>query len=765
MSRPRNIPGTDVSVTIEGFFPSSDGFSNKLQLLENQTYEYILSKPSYQIVAAGIVTPSKISRKDKLGSGLIRTGTYVGMLDLRLYRDNEYTGHMLTVEVQSSIVNYQKDYRHMLNGITDFIADLQLQLSSPVHLNLKSNIEKQQASPIQKLFFLLGLIQDEKFQQALHMIINRPNSRWSEVLVSQDTRRARHFSGSELRQLVSAKNRSPVSEHHPLYKTCPTIARKIETFCLTESPDTIENRFVKYVLAFFAAELESFERNIPQKDALKSIIEDAISTKRNLYSFLGHDFFKNVSQLTKMPGNSPLLQRKEGYREVLKKWIQYRLGSNISWEGSEDIYRGGQRDLAQLYEYWCFFQLLNILRDEFGIGKVKLDELIGQAEDGFGIKLKAGTELALSGMYHDEHSNRELNIRFSYNRTFSRKEEITQAGTWSLTMRPDYTISFWPAGLEEHKHDRGEQTAEELKLITHVHFDAKYKAESVKYFLQEMKSDTSEQPVSEDTTFKRIDLLKMHSYRDAIRRTGGAYILYPGNESKKLCGFHELLPGLGAFSLRPETLNNGTRDITLFLQDLVKLLCDRISQWEQTGYYDYDIHVRGKYKHGDSVPYSAKVDTPIVEAGKRISLQHSYDQLQNIFILKVPKDSKSRAAWDLKEQYYNLPADYRDLEIQRIADVKYLLQPCPEAEEKLILWEINKLERIIVREQLEREFNYPDKRHRHGKNGYILYRVKRCDNIHGIAPAELDQMMTVTGQKFIAIGDLLNSSKEENNGN
>lgn len=765
MGRIEHIPGTDVSLTIEGFFPSIAGFSNKLQLLENQTYEYILSKPSYQIVAYGIVAPSKIYRKDGLGSGLIRTGTYVGMLDLRLYRDNEYTGHMLTVEVQSSIVNYQKDYRHMLNGITDFIADLQLQLSSPVHLNLKSNIEKQQASPIQKLFFLLGLIQDEKFQQALHMIINRPNSRWTEVLVSQDTRRARHFSGSELRQLVSAKNRSPVSEHHPLYKTCPTIARKIESFGLTESADTIENRFVKYVLTFFAAELENFERNIPEKDALKSIIEDAISTKRNLYSFLGRDFFKNVSQLTKMPGNSPLLQRKEGYREILKKWIQYRLGSNISWEGCEDIYRGGQRDLAKLYEYWCFFQLLNILRDEFGVGKVKLDELIGQAEDGFGIKLKAGTELSLSGIYQDADSSRNLNIRFSYNRTFARKEEITRAGTWSLTMRPDYTISFWPTGLEEHDNDRGEQTAEELKLITHVHFDAKYKAESVKHFLEEMKSDTSNQASSEDTTFKRIDLLKMHSYRDAIRRTGGAYVLYPGSESKKLCGFHELLPGLGAFSLRPENLNSGTRDITLFLRDLVKLLCDRISQWEQTGYYDYDIHVRSKYKHGDSVPYSIKVDKPVVEAGKRISLQHSYDQLQNIFILKVSKDSKSRAAWDFKEQYYNLPANYPDLEIQHIAEVKYLLQPCPEVEGKVLLWEIKKLERIIGREQLEKDFNYPEAHRGHGKDGYILYCIERCNNIHGITPAELDSMMTATGQKFITVGELLSTSKGENNGN
>jgi predicted component of viral defense system (DUF524 family) len=31
--------------------------------------------------------------------------------------------------------------------------------------------------------------------------------------------------------------------------------------------------------------------------------------------------------------------------------------------------------------------------------------------------------------------------------------------------------------------------------------------------------------------YKNADLLKMHAYKDAIRRTGGAYVLYPGDKS------------------------------------------------------------------------------------------------------------------------------------------------------------------------------------------------------------------------------------------
>ena len=42
--------------------------------------------------------------------------------------------------------------------------------------------------------------------------------------------------------------------------------------------------------------------------------------------------------------------------------------------------------------------------------------------------------------------------------------------------------------------------------------------------------------------YKEVDLYKMHTYKDAIRRTGGAYILYPGDTNKQMKGFHEIIP-------------------------------------------------------------------------------------------------------------------------------------------------------------------------------------------------------------------------------
>ena len=81
-------------------------------------------------------------------------------------------------------------------------------------------------------------------------------------------------------------------------------------------------------------------------------------------------------------------------------------------------------------------------------------------------------------------------------------------------------------------------------------------------------------------TFKRGDLLKMHAYRDSIRRSQGAYVLYPGVEPAEVwdgqveyrawVGYQELLPGLGAFAVRPgPEKNKAIEQIGNFLEDVL----------------------------------------------------------------------------------------------------------------------------------------------------------------------------------------------------
>ena len=82
----------------------------------------------------------------------------------------------------------------------------------------------------------------------------------------------------------------------------------------------------------------------------------------------------------------------------------------------------------------------------------------------------------------------------------------------------------------------------------------------------------------------------MHAYRDAIRRTAGAYILYPGTyDNEPFKGFHELLPGLGAFPLRPEA-DDGASKIQEFLKEIVAHVSNRASQYDRKSYHTYNIH-------------------------------------------------------------------------------------------------------------------------------------------------------------------------------
>lgn len=84
---------------------------------------------------------------------------------------------------------------------------------------------------------------------------------------------------------------------------------------------------------------------------------------------------------------------------------------------------------------------------------------------------------------------------------------------------------------------------------------------------------------------------KQHSYRGAIRRSHGAYVVYPGDkqDSEPFQGFHEVLPGLGAFALRP---GNGTEALQNFLLDVVAHVCDRTTARERQTYETYKSYQR-----------------------------------------------------------------------------------------------------------------------------------------------------------------------------
>jgi len=260
----------------------------------------------------------------------------------------------------------------------------------------------------------------------------------------------------------------------------------------------------------------------------------------------------------------------------------FELAAKLSWTGGDDVYEGGKRDAAALYEYWVFFKMLDLVAGMFDLKNPPVEDLINDKD--LVLKLKAGKQLPIDGLYSGP--GRKLRVQFSYNRTFGVAGDYPAQGSWSRQMRPDYTLSLWPDGFTQDQ-------AEEQELITHVHFDAKYKVDSLAKLFggkdEDLDKEKSDQRAG---NYKRADLLKMHAYRDAIRRSAGAYVLYPGNEKEQtpFRGFHELLPGLGAFPLRPNESDDGSAALERFLKEIVAHVCNRATQHEQHTYHTYRIH-------------------------------------------------------------------------------------------------------------------------------------------------------------------------------
>ncbi|RYE46455.1 MAG: hypothetical protein EOP48_21830, partial [Sphingobacteriales bacterium] len=200
--------------------------------------------------------------------------------------------------------------------------------------------------------------------------------------------------------------------------------------------------------------------------------------------------------------------------------------------------------------------------------------------------LKQGQFFPIDGTY--EKGSRKLRVRFSYNRTFNGKSRYPSGGSWSLNFRPDYTLTVWPLGIDE-------EQAEKEELITHIHFDAKYRINNSYDLLNKDVNLDDEKSEQERGSYKRADLLKMHAYKDAIRRTAGAYILYPGlGQSEWKPVFHEIIPGLGAFTIRPSKADNGTDSLKEFIKGIILHFSNRISQREKMALRSYEVYKESK---------------------------------------------------------------------------------------------------------------------------------------------------------------------------
>jgi predicted component of viral defense system (DUF524 family) len=560
-----------------------------LQLIECARYEYTFEDARIRLDAAD-GEPGRLIETSRLDgrahSGFLSTGLNTGRLALVARDENgEHIG-CAAVEVRSRKIGYRADYRLMLEDITERCIDLLMELRAPTALRAAPDPGHTPRTMVQRFAFLKALLGSPSFQNALRRISSHPHQRWEPEETMLDTHRGFRPDARALRQLARAPRRVPLPASHPLATTVPSLPERVSLYRNVQTEDTPENRFVKFALQMFSGFLVLMRQRLDATGANDARLRHEIALLiGQLDGALGADVFRGVSPPDMLPLGSPVLQRKEGYREVYQAWLKFDMAARLVWRGGEDVYGAGQRDIATLYEYWVFFKLLDIVTGIFQLEKPAADELMEKTADGFGLKLKSGEQLGFDGITFT--GARPLRARFSYNRSFTQNNNRNAAGSWTERMRPDYTVSLWPA-------DFNADEAEAQELMVHVHFDAKYRIDSIEQLFgrddTEMDAATAAADLNDEKQeqklgrYKRADLLKMHAYRDAIRRTHGAYVLYPGELSQQWQGYHEILPGLGAFPIKPGT---GTEALTNFIRDIVTHTCDRATARERQSYHVY----------------------------------------------------------------------------------------------------------------------------------------------------------------------------------
>lgn len=566
---------------------------SRWQLQEGCTYEYEILADNghmYQFTQENDIIHFSHSPRH-LNSGMLKTGIYVGSLSL-VIRDIELDCEVTNVslEIKSVKAEYRTDYRKMLEDITAYYTDLVLMQGSPVTQKLEIDNNTSPQTLYQRYAFVRSIVESLAFQEAIHKIITNPVRKWEETTVERNISNVKRLSRRNIHEIITSRDRIPVHSGYEL--GLPLGLNSVpRTMTVTYKRDTLdnqENRFVKFVLRSFSSFCSELRSKKNANDRLKTEIDKTMDV---LNGHLNNFFFKQISMPSQLNLNSPVLQRKEGYRELLQAWLMFDLAAKLSWKGGDNIYEAGKRNVAVLYEYWVFFKLLEVISRVFDINPVSINKLVKTDADQINLEIQQGKMIMIDGLYNA--GNRKFNVRFYYNRTFAHtceSKEVYKSGSWTMNMRPDYTLSIWPGEISMDQ-------AEREDLIVHIHFDAKYRVNKVDLGLddstneeQMSKALLNEKNEQEEGIYKRADLLKMHAYKDAIRRTSGAYILYPGTVQCRLKGFHEIIPGLGAFCLTPSNCDEELITLQVFLLKIVEHMLDRTSQRERISYYINNVY-------------------------------------------------------------------------------------------------------------------------------------------------------------------------------
>lgn len=530
------------------------------------------------------VTP--LSRDKSILTGKINFHNDVGYSELKI-RHNKIPLLALKIEVFPSKIDYKTDYYNLLQEVNQEVYNLAYNFLRKTFQTME--LKEAEHVSHSEFFTILEEI-FSNFKKAFNRIKDSPYHRLQEI--------NRVKPASKVKQ-VSKKSKKWLRKNPRFYDRQQDLPVKMLDVEKKVNFNTFENKFIKWMIQQIQKRVEVFIKEYKQtiKNVEADVIDKARKIKNKLDFMLTRTFLQEVGELHKIDSLSLVLQMASGYREVYKYYLMLKKGLSIS----EEVFNLSIKETWELYEYWCFLKLNQILRKEYDLVKSSL------------------IDVDYSGIYVTLNKSSTARVKYKNPRTgekFELSYNTLEGDRVTTGQRPNNILSL-----------KKENSNIEYKFV----FDAKYR-------INPAYSGTSYHnkygiPGPEEDTINT-----MHRYRDAIvhqqqndfkRAMVGAYVLFPYHDEERFSNhqFYRSIDqvNVGAFPFLP----GSTELISEFLADLI----------EETSISNYE---RNLLPQGTQ-EYQAKMD---FEQNVLVGSLSTKQQLQSL----------------LRQKFYHIPCQRVKLE-------------------------------------------------------------------------------------------------------
>jgi len=438
----------------------------------------------------------------------------------------------IPVEVLTQKLDYYEEFQELLHQISEYSAELLIRFDTATETTFGVS-SKTEISPMAELMAYRRLFRNGRLSTYIREIINNPSSKTISLVTKEDAAFVTNPDWAKLAQSsmdYDFMHGGVLKENFLGYTPLNIPDRKIKI-----SFDTKDNRFVKSSLQLLRTRLTLLKDRMPKKYASSKAVMQTWSEE--LDSLLFNPFWSEIGISEEFPSSMVMANRK-GYREYMMFYLVFGLSIKLESESTLLSVGGDIKPVFHLYEMWCYLMVHDVL--------CNLTNSTGNPELSFVNKDKKFMKDLISRndkpiLFTYLHNDKELTLSLFYNKDFNPIDEKTTlwADSYSGVFNPDISISF---EMDGHVH--------------WLHFDAKYRLDLSKW-KSELKNDATIA-----SSFKREDIHKMHTYRDAVLGTRGSYVLYPGCEKinelyvrnpSKDYRDSNLMPSVGAFPLKPTT--------------------------------------------------------------------------------------------------------------------------------------------------------------------------------------------------------------------